>query len=158
MLFRSSGPCEFSVCIRTVTDSVANKSRQYRNFCRSTRRASATNKYQGCCSQIKGKSKTHNRENLLVQQQPYRCMKEDGFTLSHQNKILLRTISRRKLSVFFDTIKHYSENKMTQLNSTELNSIFEIILHKYSIGLMIVGKLVWQQEEVRKEDISIALL
>ena len=47
---------------------------------------------------------------------------------------------------------------MEQLNSTELNSIFEIILHKYSIGLMIVGKLVWQQEEVRKEDISIALI
>ena len=47
---------------------------------------------------------------------------------------------------------------MEQLNSTELNSIFEIILHKYSIGLMIVGKLVWQQEEVRKEDISIALM
>ena len=47
---------------------------------------------------------------------------------------------------------------MEQLNSTELNSIFGIILHKYSIGLMIVGKLVWQQEEVRKEDISIALI
>ena len=47
---------------------------------------------------------------------------------------------------------------MEQLNSTELNSIFEVILHKYSIGLMIVGKLVWQQEEVRKEDISIALI
>ena len=47
---------------------------------------------------------------------------------------------------------------MEQLNSTESNSIFEVILHKYSIGLMIVGKLVWQQEEVRKEDISIALI
>ena len=33
-------------------------SRQYRNSCRSTRRSSATNKHQGCCSQIKGKSKT----------------------------------------------------------------------------------------------------
>ena len=50
----------------------------------------------------------------------------------------------KKVSVFFDTIKQYSEKKMEQLNSTELNSIFEIILHKYSIGLMIVGKLVWQ--------------
>ena len=40
----------------------------------------------------------------------------------------------------------------------EQDSIFEIILHKYSIGLMIVGKLVWQQEEVRNEDISIALM
>ena len=47
---------------------------------------------------------------------------------------------------------------MEQLNSTEFKSIFDIILHKYSIGLMIVGKLVWQQEEVRKEDISIALI
>ena len=47
---------------------------------------------------------------------------------------------------------------MEQLNSTELKSIFEIILHKYIIGLMIGGKLVWQQEEVRKEDISIALI
>ena len=37
-----------------------------------------------------------NRENLLVQQQPYPCTKEDGLTLSHQNKILLRTISRIK--------------------------------------------------------------
>ena len=46
---------------------------------------------------------------------------------------------------------------MEQFNSGELNFIFEINSHKYSIGLMIVGKLVWQQEEVRKEDISIAL-
>ena len=47
---------------------------------------------------------------------------------------------------------------MEQFNSRELNSIFEIILHKYNIGLMIVGNLVWQQEEVRKGDISIALI
>ena len=47
---------------------------------------------------------------------------------------------------------------MEQLNSTKSNSIFEIIIHKYNFGLMIVGKLVWQQEEVRKEDISIALM
>ena len=47
---------------------------------------------------------------------------------------------------------------MEQLNSIEFIFIFEVILHKYSIGLMIVGKLVWKQEEVRKEDISIALI
>ena len=46
---------------------------------------------------------------------------------------------------------------MEQVNSGELNFIFEINSHKYSIGLMIVGKLVWQQE-VRKGDISIALI
>ena len=47
---------------------------------------------------------------------------------------------------------------MEQFNSTELNFIFEIIPHKYNIGLMIVGKLVWHQEEVQKGDICIALI
>ena len=39
---------------------------------------------------------SHNRECSLVQQQPFQCMKEDGLTLNHQNKILFRTIFRRK--------------------------------------------------------------
>ena len=47
---------------------------------------------------------------------------------------------------------------MEQLNSTESNSIFDIIIHKYIIGLMIDGKLVWLQEEDRNSDISIALI
>ena len=47
---------------------------------------------------------------------------------------------------------------MEQFNSIESSSIFEIIIHTYNCGLMIVGKLVWQQEEVQKEDISIALI
>ena len=47
---------------------------------------------------------------------------------------------------------------MEQLNITRQNSILEIIIHKYKFGLMIVGKLVWLQEEDRKEDISIALM
>ena len=47
---------------------------------------------------------------------------------------------------------------MEQFNSGELNFIFEIIPQKYSIGPMSVGNLVWQQEEVRKGDISIALI
>ena len=47
---------------------------------------------------------------------------------------------------------------MEQFNSGELNFIFEINSHKYSIGLMNVGNLVWQQEEVQKGNISIALI
>ena len=47
---------------------------------------------------------------------------------------------------------------MEQFNSGEINFIFEIKSHKYSIGLMSVGKLAWQQKEVQKEDISIALI
>ena len=58
-----------------------------------------------------------NREYLLVQQQPYHYVKEGGLTLSHQNKILPRTIFRRKSSIFFDTIRSYIEKKMEQWNS-----------------------------------------
>ena len=47
---------------------------------------------------------------------------------------------------------------MEQFNSGELNFIFEIIPHKYSIGLIIVGNLVWHQEEVQKGDTSVALI
>ena len=47
---------------------------------------------------------------------------------------------------------------MEQLNSTRKFLIYEIIIHKYIIGLMIVGKLVWLQEEDPNEDISIALI
>ena len=68
-------------------------------------------------AQAKAKAKPHNQEYSLVQQQPYQYMKEDGSTLNHRNKILPRTISRRKSSIFFDTIRRYSEKKMEQLNS-----------------------------------------
>ena len=47
-------------------------------------------------------------------------MKEDGLTLSHQNKILPRTIFRRKWSIFFDTIKRYRGKTMEQLNFYKL--------------------------------------
>ena len=46
---------------------------------------------------------------------------------------------------------------MERLNLARSYSKFEIIIHKH-FGLMIVGKLVWQQEEVRKEYISIAMM
>ena len=45
------------------------------------------------------------------------------------------------------------------MNFTKSNSIFEIIIHNYRIGLMIDGTLVWlQAEEDPNEDISIALI
>ena len=47
---------------------------------------------------------------------------------------------------------------MEQLNSTESNSIFKIIIPKYIVGLLIDGKLVWLQEEDQNEDISISLI
>ena len=47
---------------------------------------------------------------------------------------------------------------MEQFNSGESSFIFEINSHKYSIGLISVGNLVWQQEEAQKGDISVALI
>ena len=47
---------------------------------------------------------------------------------------------------------------MEQLNFARSSFIFEIIIHKYRIGLMIDGKLVWLQAEDPNEDISIALI
>ena len=38
----------------------------------------------------------HKRGNLLMCQVSYRCTKENGLTLSHQNHLSLRTKSRRK--------------------------------------------------------------
>ena len=61
----------------------------------------------------RSKAKAKPQPRLLVGT----TAKEDGLTLSHQNKILVRTISRRKSLIFFDTIKRYSEKRMEQLNS-----------------------------------------
>ena len=38
----------------------------------------------------------HKRGNLLIRQVSYRCMKENGLTLSHQNQLSLHTKYRRK--------------------------------------------------------------
>ena len=48
--------------------------------------------------------------------------------------------------------------KTEQFNSGELRTIFSVNFHKRSIGLMIVGKHAWLQEEEQKEDISTALI
>ena len=52
----------------------------------------------------------------------------------------LRTRSRRKSSIFFDTVKRYNEKMTEQFNSGELRHIFTVNFHKTNIGRMIVGK------------------
>ena len=104
----------------------------------------------------KAKAKTQPRELVGTTTIPLRERRWIDIEPSKQDSI--RTISRRKSSIFFDIIRRNIEKRMEQLNSGELNFIIEIIIHKYRIGLMIDGKLVWQQEEVRKGDISIALI
>ena len=74
-------------------------------------------KHKRGCSQVKGKSKTSTERTCWDDSNHTNTRREDGLTLNHQNKILLRTISRRKSLIFFDTIRRYSEKKMEQLNS-----------------------------------------
>ena len=72
------------------------------------------------------------------------------------SSLSLRTRSRRKLSIFFDTLKQYNEKKIEQFNSGELTIIFRVNFHKSFSGLTIVGKHAWLQEEEQKGEISTA--
>ena len=65
----------------------------------------------------KAKAKPQPRESTGTTTIP--LVKEDGLILNHQSKISIRTISRRKSSIFFDTIRSYIYKKMEQFNSTE---------------------------------------
>ena len=85
-------------------------------------------------------------------------MKYSGLTLNRENPLSLRTRSRKKSSIFFDTAKRYNEKMTEQFNSGESSFIFGINFHKTNIGRMIVGKHAWRQEEDPKEDISTALI
>ena len=78
--------------------------------------------------------------------------------LNQEILLSLRTRSRRKRSIFFDTLKQYNEKKTEQFNSGELRTIFRINFHSLFIGLTIGGKHAWQQEEEQKGDISTALM
>ena len=51
--------------------------------------ANSTNKHECGCRQRRRQKQNLNREYSLGQQQLYQYMKEDGLTLSHQNKICL---------------------------------------------------------------------
>ena len=85
-------------------------------------------------------------------------MKKSGLILNQPNPLSLRTRSRRKSSIFFDTVKRYNEKMTEQFNSGESSFIFGINFHKTNIGRMIFGMHACQQEEDQKEDISTALI
>ena len=140
--------------VKFVTDSIEDKTE---NPADPQEEESPQTSTSVVAARSKAKAKPQPRE-LAGTTTTIQYTKEDGLTLSHPSKISIRTISRRKLSIFFDTIKRYIEKGMEQLNFARSSFIFEIIIHKYRIGLMIDGKLVWLQEDDPKEDISIALI
>ena len=106
----------------------------------------------------KAKSKTQKRETVeLPSTIPMNERKWIDIEPAEPS-LSLRTRSRRKSSIFFDTVKRYNERMMEQINSGELSFIFGLNLHKSLVGQMIAGKHAWQQEEDQKEDISTALI
>ena len=56
-------------------------------------------------------------------------MQESGLNLNQQNPLSLRTRSRRKSSIFFDTAKRYNEKMTEHFNSGESSFIFGINFH-----------------------------
>ena len=75
------------------------------------------NKSKDYCSQIKGKSKPQKREP--VELSSLIPMNESRLIWNQQNPLSLRTRSRRKSSIFFDTVKRYNEKMTEQFNSGE---------------------------------------
>ena len=67
--------------------------------------------------------------------------------LNQDNLLSLRTRSRRKSSIFLDTLKQYNEKTTEQFNSGRSRIFFRINFQKFLFGRMIVGKHAWQQEE-----------
>ena len=99
--------------VKYVNDSFKDDTEKSSRF---TRREHSTSKHECGCSQVEGKSKTSTEGTCLDNNNHTHYVKEDGLTLNHQNKILTRTISRRKSSIFLDIIRRYIEKKMEQLN------------------------------------------
>ena len=85
----------------------------------------------------------HKRESLWNYRAPFQWMKGCGLILNQQNLLFLRTRSRRKSSIFFDTVKRYNEKMTEQFNSGESSFIFGTNLNKSIIGRMIVGEHPW---------------
>ena len=104
----------------------------------------------------KAKAKPQPRESIGMTTIPLRERRWIDIEPSKQD-LESYDLSRKVINLL-RTIKHYIEKGMEQLNFARSNFIFEIIIHKYRIGLMIGTKLVWLQEEDPNENISIALI
>ena len=77
-------------------------------------------------------------------------MNESGLILNQENLLSLRTRfeeSNQSSSTFTNST---TRRRRSSFNSGELRIIFAIYFHKHSIGLMIVGRHAWQQEEEQK--------
>ena len=110
---------------------------------------------KGFCSQIKGESKTTKKRTCwCTKHHSDEWKKVDWYWTRKFLSLCVRDFEESNPSSPTDTLKQYNEKKTEQFNSGELRVNF----HKLLIGLTIVGKHAWQQEEERKGDISTALM
>ena len=77
---------------------------------------------------------------------------------NHSLSLCVRDFEESNPSSSTSFLNKYNEKMTEQFNSGELRTIFRINFHKRSIGLMIVGRYAWQQEEEQKGDISTTLM
>ena len=81
--------------------------------------------------------------------------KESGLILNHQNSLSADEVSKKVINL----LRHSQIVQREDDGAVQFWRIFFIInFHKHSIGLTIVGRHAWQQEEEQTEDISIALI
>ena len=114
--------------------------------------------WESCYSQIRGKSKITKERNCCNEHYSNEW-KKSGLILIQQNPLSLRTRSRRKSSIFFDTVKRYNEKMTEQFNSEESRFIFEINFHKNQYcSDESLEKMLDSRRRFKKEDISTALI
>ena len=104
------------------------------------------------------RKQNHKGENLFIHRASFRGMKASGLILNREILLSLCVRDFGESNPSSSTLKPYNEKKTEQFNSGELRIFFRVNFHKYFIGLAIVGKHPWQQEEEQKGDISTALM
>ena len=105
------------------------------------------------------RSKAKPQKIELVDLQSIIPMKESGLTLNQEITLSLSVRGFEESNPSFSNIlRKYNEKMTGWVNSVELKNNFNVNPLKFFIGLRIVGKHVWQQQQEQKGDVSIVLM
>ena len=105
----------------------------------------------------KAKAKPQRREPVDYSLSNIPMNERNWIDIEPRNYSLSAYEVSKKVTIFFVILRKYNEKMTERFNSVELKNICRVNFHKFLIGLTIVGKHAWQQEEERKGDISTAL-
>ena len=132
---------------------------QHRKSCRSAWRTSVKTEGEGFCSQIEGKSKTTQERTcwLFTEHHSDEWKKVDWYWTEKFLPLFVRDLEESNPFFLFSISTTRRTRSSSILENKELSSE-SISTNTVFIGLMIVGKYAWQQEEERKGDISTVLI